>query len=34
VFFGELPLALAQADYADRLKTWEEWQPVAIEAHG
>jgi NAD(P)-dependent dehydrogenase (short-subunit alcohol dehydrogenase family) len=34
VFFGELPLQLAKADYADRLKTWEEWQPVAVEAQG
>jgi len=34
VFFGELPLQLAKADYADRLKTWEEWQPVSIEAQG
>ncbi|OBK79677.1 SDR family oxidoreductase [Mycobacterium sp. 1164985.4] len=34
VFFGELPLQLAKADYENRLKTWEEWQPVAIEAQG
>ena len=34
VFFGELPLALAKADYENRLKTWEEWQPVSIEAQG
>jgi NAD(P)-dependent dehydrogenase (short-subunit alcohol dehydrogenase family) len=34
VFFGELPLQLAKADYENRLKTWEEWQPVSIEAQG
>jgi NAD(P)-dependent dehydrogenase (short-subunit alcohol dehydrogenase family) len=34
VFFGELPLQLAKTDYEDRLKTWEEWQPVAVEAQG
>jgi NAD(P)-dependent dehydrogenase (short-subunit alcohol dehydrogenase family) len=34
VFFGELPLTLAKADYESRLKTWEEWQPVAVEAQG
>src|ERR1700742_2855678 len=34
VFFGEVPLQLAKADYENRLKTWEEWQPVAIEAQG
>ncbi|MDT5017802.1 MAG: hypothetical protein QOD39_3962 [Mycobacterium sp.] len=34
VFFGEVPLKLAKADYEKRLKTWEEWQPVSIEAQG
>lgn len=34
VFFGELPLQLAKADYESRLKTWEEWQPVSVEAQG
>ncbi|MGE2832764.1 SDR family oxidoreductase [Mycobacterium sp. SMC-4] len=34
VFFGELPLQLAKADYESRLKTWEQWQPVAVEAQG
>ena len=34
VFFGEKPLQLAKADYESRLETWEEWQPVAIEAQG
>jgi NAD(P)-dependent dehydrogenase (short-subunit alcohol dehydrogenase family) len=34
VFFGSLPLQLARADYENRLKTWEEWQPVAELAQG
>jgi NAD(P)-dependent dehydrogenase (short-subunit alcohol dehydrogenase family) len=34
VFFGELPLQLAKADYENRLRTWEKWQPVAVEAQG
>lgn len=34
VFFGELPLSLAKADYEKRLKTWEEWQPVSVLAQG
>ena len=34
VFFGSTPLAVATADYAQRLATWEEWQSVAIEAAG
>jgi NAD(P)-dependent dehydrogenase (short-subunit alcohol dehydrogenase family) len=34
VFFGELPLSLAKADYESRLATWDEWQPVSIEAQG
>jgi NAD(P)-dependent dehydrogenase (short-subunit alcohol dehydrogenase family) len=34
VFFGELPLQIAKADYQNRLATWEEWQPVAILAQG
>ena len=34
VFFGELPLQIAKADYESRLATWDEWQPVAVEAQG
>ncbi len=34
VFFGEVPLQLAKADYENRLATWEQWQPVAVEAQG
>jgi NAD(P)-dependent dehydrogenase (short-subunit alcohol dehydrogenase family) len=34
VFFGEAPLSIATADYESRLKTWNDWQDVAVEAHG
>jgi NAD(P)-dependent dehydrogenase (short-subunit alcohol dehydrogenase family) len=34
VFFGDLPLRIATADYESRLATWNEWQPLAIAAHG
>jgi NAD(P)-dependent dehydrogenase (short-subunit alcohol dehydrogenase family) len=34
VFFGEAPLGLAKADYDQRLRTWEQWQPVAELAQG
>ena len=34
VFFGDAPLGVAKADYAARIATWEEWQPVSIEAQG
>lgn len=34
VFFGKAPLQLARADYENRLATWEQWQPVSIEAQG
>jgi NAD(P)-dependent dehydrogenase (short-subunit alcohol dehydrogenase family) len=34
VFFGATPLATATKDYESRLATWNEWQPVALEAHG
>jgi NAD(P)-dependent dehydrogenase (short-subunit alcohol dehydrogenase family) len=34
VFFGQIPLRIATADYESRLATWNEWQPVSIEAQG
>ncbi len=34
VFFGEAPLGIATADYESRLKTWNEWQHVALLAQG
>lgn len=34
VFFGKAPLEIATKDYESRLATWNEWQPVSIEAHG
>jgi NAD(P)-dependent dehydrogenase (short-subunit alcohol dehydrogenase family) len=33
-FFGTAPLSIAEADYASRLETWREWQPVAELAQG
>jgi NAD(P)-dependent dehydrogenase (short-subunit alcohol dehydrogenase family) len=33
-FFGTAPLEIATKDYESRLATWNEWQPVAVEAHG
>ena len=34
VFFGEAPLSIATKDYESRLATWNEWQPVSLEAQG
>lgn len=34
VFFGEAPLAIATADYEQRLATWREWDHVAQLAQG
>jgi NAD(P)-dependent dehydrogenase (short-subunit alcohol dehydrogenase family) len=34
VFFGDVPLSIATADYESRLATWNEWQPVALLAQG
>ncbi len=34
VFFGEAPLGIATADYESRLKTWNDWQDVALIAQG
>ena len=34
VFFGDGPLAMATADYEQRLATWREWEPLSIRAHG
>jgi NAD(P)-dependent dehydrogenase (short-subunit alcohol dehydrogenase family) len=34
IFFGEGPLALAEADYQSRLATWHEWESVSVAAHG
>ncbi|OBK93368.1 short-chain dehydrogenase/reductase [Mycobacterium asiaticum] len=34
VFFGAGPLQIAKEDYENRLRTWEEWQPVAELAQG
>lgn len=34
VFFGDGPLAIATADYEERLATWRAWEPLSIEAGG
>jgi NAD(P)-dependent dehydrogenase (short-subunit alcohol dehydrogenase family) len=34
IFFGKVPLGVATADYESRLATWNDWQPVSIEAQG
>jgi NAD(P)-dependent dehydrogenase (short-subunit alcohol dehydrogenase family) len=34
VFFGASPLQTAKADYENRLRTWEQWQPVSELAQG
>jgi NAD(P)-dependent dehydrogenase (short-subunit alcohol dehydrogenase family) len=34
LFLGELPLAIATADYESRLAAWREWQPVSVAAQG
>jgi len=34
IFFGKTPLAVATRDYESRLATWNEWQPVSVEAAG
>jgi len=34
IFFGTSPLSIATADYESRLATWNEWQPVSVEAAG
>jgi hypothetical protein len=34
VFFGKAPLAGVTRDYESRLATWNEWQPVSVEAFG
>jgi NAD(P)-dependent dehydrogenase (short-subunit alcohol dehydrogenase family) len=34
VFFGTGPLGIAKADYAKRIETWEQWQPLSERAQG
>ena len=34
IFFGKMPIEIATEDYESRLATWNEWQPVSVEAHG
>lgn len=32
--FGTTPLAIVKSEYASRLASWEQWQPVAVMAQG
>jgi NAD(P)-dependent dehydrogenase (short-subunit alcohol dehydrogenase family) len=34
IFFGKTPIEIATEDYESRLATWNEWQPVSVEAQG
>ena len=34
VFFGKAPIGIAKADYAKRIETWEQWQPLSERAQG
>jgi NAD(P)-dependent dehydrogenase (short-subunit alcohol dehydrogenase family) len=34
IFFGDGPLAIAEADYASRIATWKKWEPVSVAAQG
>jgi len=34
IFFGRTPLEIATKDYESRLATWNQWQPVSVEAYG
>jgi NAD(P)-dependent dehydrogenase (short-subunit alcohol dehydrogenase family) len=34
VFFGRSALGTVTRDYLQRLLTWNQWQPLAVEAHG
>jgi len=34
IFFGKTPIEVATQDYESRLATWNEWQPVSVEAYG
>ena len=34
VFFGDGPLEMIKAEYADRIANWERWNDLAVRAHG
>jgi NAD(P)-dependent dehydrogenase (short-subunit alcohol dehydrogenase family) len=34
IFFGKVPLGVVTADYESRLATWNQWQPISVEAQG
>ncbi len=33
IFFGKAPIEIATRDYESRLATWNEWQPISVEAY-
>lgn len=33
-FFGKMPMLLVPPLYAERLRTWKEWESVSLQAHG
>jgi NAD(P)-dependent dehydrogenase (short-subunit alcohol dehydrogenase family) len=33
VFFGDGPLDIVREEYARRIATWEEWEPLSVRAH-
>ena len=33
IFFGNTPIEVATKDYQSRLATWNQWQPVSVEAY-
>ena len=34
VFFGDGPLEMIKAEYANRIATWEQWNDLSVRAHG
>jgi hypothetical protein len=34
VFFGTAGFPMTKAEYEKRLATWEQWNPIAVEAQG
>jgi NAD(P)-dependent dehydrogenase (short-subunit alcohol dehydrogenase family) len=34
IFFGKAPIDVATKEYESRLATWNQWQPVSVEAYG
>jgi len=34
IFFGDGPLEMIKAEYANRIATWEQWNDLSVRAHG